>query len=837
MKKLLLLRKGGFMAKSSQAKAGKKLRGAVLSMVLIVMYVLIILLMATLAVVSTAQNRSYSKYIENQAYYTARSALDIYSSSILTDGNYNAYSDTGTAKTYIHTDPTTNVSTNYKQSQGFAMQMDLYSIMAHATTIEEYEGLANKSVFTGDTAANPTTPVFPSLSGTKPTLPYIEYEITMPDVLNDATLKKYGTYVDKSTATTKSTIKVEVLARNLDSTGNHDKDEMYVQITSTVPYQDTTGQVSKILRINNPTTPEMFTNGITSFGAMTGVDNAVIIGGLSTNDDLYYGNTGGVIGQIYCGGKLQLANGGSSISLSENEATFCDGDLSAENSAKYTTIGVGMGGSIDPKKTPVVYATGEVSCGGAGLSWAGGTAGLPKDRITLICQNMTATSNNWAINGDVIILGDLKIDGANSFDVNGNVFVQGNLTIEPGNISPTSFTGNYYVKGYVETKDLDFNDTNLVNVYSPNAITYHYLGVGNADMTDTFVNSCSFLGYNFSKIDFNHAAANIPVDPDDGAEIVLPEITGTSNITECTYKRYIPVFTSAYSDYYAVKDTPDPTTGVHDYLTQVNTLNGGAIENILLSANIVNRVPQADRDVGKYESPDPVNKPLHFNIDSIPITYTSLPANGTVDVNGEQNFRLSPANLNLKLTGTGIANIYIDPGSYSGKILSDDTLTVNFLAPQGTYTWNVANYNQEVYNALSTGIRVNGPNGTDPNALECPKIYFYVDGNSTWNMTQTGWCLLTGYFYGPSTQVNASKGLDGSSYSYFYNNDQVKAGNGSNVTSNPFCIGAMVVGGISGLQNNAVVAFIKPDNQFTINIVNNTIAPIYSFSEYEYRAR
>ncbi|MCR5168176.1 MAG: hypothetical protein K6C13_13325, partial [Oscillospiraceae bacterium] len=60
-----------------------KLKGAVLIMVVTILFVLMVMLLATLAVVSTTQKRTVTKFEENQAYYTARSVLSVYLSEYL----------------------------------------------------------------------------------------------------------------------------------------------------------------------------------------------------------------------------------------------------------------------------------------------------------------------------------------------------------------------------------------------------------------------------------------------------------------------------------------------------------------------------------------------------------------------------------------------------------------------------------------------------------------------------------------------------------------------------------------------------------------------------------
>lgn len=121
------------MAKISTDKK-KSLHGVVLIMVVTVMFVLIIMLLATLSVVSTAQNRYYTKYEENQAYYTARSALDVFTNNLLNDKDYYAY-DTSGVKPYIHD--------NY--TSGHVVLVKCYSGMANAAC-EVFDALQWKNV-------------------------------------------------------------------------------------------------------------------------------------------------------------------------------------------------------------------------------------------------------------------------------------------------------------------------------------------------------------------------------------------------------------------------------------------------------------------------------------------------------------------------------------------------------------------------------------------------------------------------------------------------------------------------------------------------------------------
>lgn len=95
--------------------------GAVLIMVLTVMFVLIFLLAGAVAVVYTSNNRVMMQYEESQAYYTARSVLETYRNSLLSDNGHN------TGGTYYYVDSPTECKTS-QVTQGRALELDLYKV-------------------------------------------------------------------------------------------------------------------------------------------------------------------------------------------------------------------------------------------------------------------------------------------------------------------------------------------------------------------------------------------------------------------------------------------------------------------------------------------------------------------------------------------------------------------------------------------------------------------------------------------------------------------------------------------------------------------------------------
>lgn len=208
------------MAKISTDKK-KSLRGVVLIMVVTVMFVLIIMLLATLSVVSTAQNRYYTKYEENQAYYTARSALDVFTQKLLCDSDYYAYDETGTsARTYKYTmvdmsksasDKAAAQSPDTKMKQGLAIEFEMYKIPAQ-NDAGLASNFAESDYIFGETAAIAEDKNY-SVDATLNKDDGITYKITFPKI-SDGT-DDYGRFVDENSTTNeqKAAIKITIDSR------------------------------------------------------------------------------------------------------------------------------------------------------------------------------------------------------------------------------------------------------------------------------------------------------------------------------------------------------------------------------------------------------------------------------------------------------------------------------------------------------------------------------------------------------------------------------------------------------------------------------------------------
>ena len=846
------------MAKNQSVKTEKKLRGAVLIMVLTVMFMLIILLLATLSVVSTAQNRSYSKYEENQAYYTARSALDVYVGSMLNDNDYYAQNASGARKYVYGPDSADQI----EMTQGLALQLDLYRIKSHAKSWEDYLSMSDKTLFSTDTAVNPdpgpgdpdSAYPFPYMKTILPTEDFIEYEITLPDnmIHDDA----YGAGAERKGITDqfgdelKATVKVEVLAREI-STKNRTKDKMWIKVTTSVPYQDLMGTTSAVYQIVE--NPQMFDKALTSMSYTNSNDNDVIIGGYASVEALKVGNEGGIIGPVYSGDepatysawetidKFTLSGAGSFSQLGPREASYLGGGIKGQNGMPISAVGV-----TDEADRPVVFVNGaDISAGGSGLNWCGGAAGDPLEAVDMVVYGDWdfATGNGATINGNVYVLGNLKLSGL-KFETNGNVVVFGNLDML-NNIN-NGCDATFYVKGNADisgNQKINYDPTlpaAACHVYSPNQVRF-WNPVTNAPSLSA-AGSCSFSYDVEQNLDINYDITNNTADFTSlGVKITLPEITSgaptdvASPSTDLMkYERYIPVFRSQYLKYLKLDPTDFLPLDPPEYITAKELVS----------------TTEAERNAATYNE----DKWEEF-IDGTAEIFTKGNTDiEEISISGEAKYKIRPnvsaigSKRYVKFTGNGTVHVYVPAGEYAGAIMADDGITLNFYADtdEGDIKWNVSTFTESIMTAFTTagGLRF----GKDILAIPTPRINFYVAGSGKWACGQTGHSVICGYVYAPYANVQVNKGIDSgnisgytskfgygsaSGYAYYYSGGLIKLPNGSTVSSNPMVFGAIVAGAITGIENNAVIAFIDPSGAEQVDTGNT----LFKWQPVQYMAK
>lgn len=412
---------------------GKRLRslsGTVLIMILTVMLVLIIMLMATLTVVSTASQRIYTKYEENQAYYTARSALDVFTSNMLSDAAYYAYNDGSGKRQYTYTD-TDGTEKNVDMKQGLALQLDLYKIKSQNVdginlgyAENPIKGDAN-SPFSGVEEDNFCL----SSSGG---LDYIEYDVSLPD-LNGGS-NQYGKMVDNDVNDEDgdgekndqiARIRVEILDRKFNTDpsyttdqlnrfftgdsdqtgcpaddaalqaaiakGNRNKDYMKIKVTSTVKMMGADGVAIVIFETTEKEAPAG-DNAVTATGGYAGGSGAQFnaAGGAATMDSgvSSVGDGNNVSGMIFTVGSFKW--------VSTCRTELGKGDLV-----------VAMNGIENSDNPTKVYADDNTSfafLGGTSTLNNGGNFGDATNGVPVIADHIVKTSaTNLEFYGDVYV--------------------------------------------------------------------------------------------------------------------------------------------------------------------------------------------------------------------------------------------------------------------------------------------------------------------------------------------------------------------------------------------------------------------------------------------------
>lgn len=394
-----------------KGKRLKSLGGTVLIMVLTVMLVLIIMLMATLTVVTTASQRIYTKYEEQQAYYTARSALDVFT-KMLNDSTYG------------------NTVSGTFETQGYHIQKSLYDIKAQSDP-------------TGTNPVKNTNPYAGAIN-VMASQPYIEYEASLPD-LNKGT-DKYGKFDDGTLK-----IKVEVLDRTLNcgsdgtpATGKRTKDAMKLKITATTSFEGIESSAAMTLLTKAPPA-----NAATRAVTITGgsdlkVDNTTILGGLATEGKVEITNNGDYWGNIYLGGQISMQAGSRMVATDEQWIFIKDG----AGISNDFPVQCKMAGSDESKRGNVII--------GGDLDFVDtintGSGGAVKMVVlgNLLSGSTPGSGNGFYHTGDLYVMGDV-LNAPKEFKVTGNMYVGGDCDLK-GAQNGVNITGDLYVSGTFDAR-------------------------------------------------------------------------------------------------------------------------------------------------------------------------------------------------------------------------------------------------------------------------------------------------------------------------------------------------------------------------------------------------
>lgn len=320
----------------------RKLKGAVLIMVVTMLFVLVVMLLATLTVVSNANRRTITKYEENQAYYTARSALEVYINEMLEDQDYtlsgskssqggkiiDAWEDAGfvfdTDADALKTNLTNgkDFSGNDDISNGFVHQQKVFCYLTpkYQAQVVTTSGDAREGMLESiDPKAEENWDERPTSSSYKLEDSYMEYTALLPNTSSTIAGDNHlGKLADDNDNDNKGevNIKIELLRMvYMDEDGKvlydgeivtTDPDDLdggkikvskidwtqcyyRLKVTATTSISDSTGgnnesTISVLLEPNTKVTPASFTNAMTSFAGTTNANKANVVGGASANN-------------------------------------------------------------------------------------------------------------------------------------------------------------------------------------------------------------------------------------------------------------------------------------------------------------------------------------------------------------------------------------------------------------------------------------------------------------------------------------------------------------------------------------------------------------------------
>lgn len=808
-----------------ESKRRRSLSGAVLIMVLTVMFVLIILLTATLTTVTTANQRIYTKFEENQAYYTARSALDVFTQNMLNDGNYDS------PETFTYWDSKAKGGTGevntVNMKQGLALQLDFYELKSvdgmniaqsnfnnAATGVNEWEQYKH---YYGVIDTNPPTEYvyeveFPKIdngsndygkmndSSTKATITVevLEREYSMGDYTPTSgpntgrNIKDYVATLNDASTPTKTQFFTNV-ANLPDITkaiinGNRKDDKMKVKITASTIYGGVEGLATVIIDTSKPPVTNT-SRAVTTFGG-SGSDNMTLVGGSASIDDVNWSNQGNIHGSVYAEKDFSI-NTGSQCYLNDDDCFFVGGDINYQNN-NFKAIGKNPSGDGD--RAPFVYIGGKLK--------SGNFHGTSFQDMDVIVHGIDLSGGSFSDNGnDYYCIGDFK-PGATNTAISGNLYIQGNIYATCNNSGFSYDAGTDVCSIGSVTGSVRFSG----NVYD---------SVGN-DVTTQFLAAAAA------------ASANIQKDPTlrlenaNDSDNKIPQLSKIKDATlgdkkiQATLpnglKKQIPTNIDSFNDYYRIKDD-----GSGEKITNPSVQ--------ILTAEELAFVSPEDRKLGvttstTFEdfytnaSPEAITMKFsnelgwHWGTSSTDFTKSAISPTDT-----EQVCMLSGGSYQLSSPGmsapafycTSDTDIFLAPGGYNNlKIFAAEGATVRVFGTvsNGTYSFqNCMFSHRDIYNKINASPQQPVYVGMQGADIIIPNFQFFFGNGSKLKFDSDNTCI-TGYIQSPQAEVELVKGRGGLQMIY---NDQTPA-----ISEQIRLIGSVLCNELKAQQQPGI-AYINPD--------------------------
>ncbi len=483
----------------------RKLKGAVLVMVVTLLFVLIVMLLATLTVVSNANRRTITKYEENQAYYTARSALEVYINEVLED--YDTINGKGNdvitgwqtigftfeedeESKQMKTNLTNDTVFNGKEpiSKGFLYQQEIFCYLTPKYKLADSAFDSTAPAGSGKVnfvdASEEENWVKTNTDEDKNS--YIQYTAVLPTTDSTVGSKSLGKMADDSDSDGRGdvTVTVELLrviyrdkdknvlydgtfkntsAENVDLSGNIkmsaiDWNNTYyrLKVTSTTTVSDSTGAeneatVSVLLEPNTPVSKSSFTNAMTSFNSTDQFNSTSVIGGSSaSNPQATYTvpGDGAMSGRSVLDYKKVFTETQALWSLFKNNYVIVrSGTIDGKNQFLVNGYGALDATGEERDSRPFIYAAGLSNTNSMRI----GDTGKACD-IILGANGTLAEDSTYAYMVNELTKSSIDpsnlafITAQNGTEVYGDVYCDGDMYIRGNNIK---FHGNVYCTGNI----------------------------------------------------------------------------------------------------------------------------------------------------------------------------------------------------------------------------------------------------------------------------------------------------------------------------------------------------------------------------------------------------
>ena len=827
----------------TKGKQRQSLRGAVLIMVLTVMVVLIIMLMATLTVVTTAGQRIYTKFEENQAYYTARSALDVFTENLLGDSAYYAYEDGSNKRKFEYSvqkdDSTWEVKDDKFYKQGLALQLDLYKIKSSNEDGVDLSWAENPVLADGTfRATSPEETIYTLDNATG--LPYIEYDITFPAAASNSS-GSYGKIVDIDKNDDDkdgeyndqiARIKVEVLDRKFHTSveyteaqilgaianpsgnpsatppipskadvqkaiaeGNRSKDYMKIKITSTIQMMDTEGVAIVILETKELVPPSC-DNALTTTGSFSGGSGAQvgIAGGVSTMNfgTSIAGDGNSVSGSLFTVGKLEWTSSAKTVLNKKEMVVAMDG---VANSSNPTIVKTTVEGTF-------AFFGGESTLNNGGLFGYDDDAGnIPSSyKVPVIADKIVKTSaTDMKINGDLYVnTFDYQINNPGKVKVTGISYVK-NLII-PNDPAFVTYSGGITKinLGAIASdmhlklcKDYTITVTGDPIIYTKNnfpAMWEENTAADNPGDLATLYTAPSVDGFDIN----TYSVEKIMIDEENNDYRIyrkydLPfQVNGQTFVT-------IPTAQAYFVDYY-MPHAFDDATG--DMVKHSSYVNPGPDPDTAYSVIY----SDGNKDMWKVDATALLQQYIaSAKEESEPLPAFTQIADltvGTTFTYGQKDYTVEalPSGGDIDLSSGD--KFYVASGNYDFKhwTVKGTSGTMFILVPENaTVSFNGSTIQTEYIKTTTTSI-VDG-------TTKAPKVFFYAGTNA--NITTANNCFFAAYFMMPTAKIYLNNGTSNMQYT-----------NKTGVTTNVSNVG--VVGSILCDEftesNKTAIIFLSSDS-------------------------